>query len=41
VRDFVAWGLTSGQAFGREFGYIPLPNEVTASGKRALDDIGH
>jgi phosphate transport system substrate-binding protein len=41
VRDFVAWGLSSGQAFGREFGYLPLPNEVAASGKRALGDVGY
>jgi phosphate transport system substrate-binding protein len=41
VRDFVAWGLSSGQAFGREFGYIPLPDEVTASGRRALGGVGY
>ena len=40
VRDFVAWGLSSGQSFGREFGYIPLPNQVVASGRRALGGIG-
>ena len=40
VRDFVAWGLSNGQAFGREFGYIPLPNEVAASGRQALGSIG-
>lgn len=39
VRDFVAWGLSSGQAFGREFGYIPLPDEVAASGSRALGGV--
>lgn len=41
VRDFVAWGLSSGQAFGTEFGYIPLPDEVAASGKRALGGVGY
>jgi phosphate transport system substrate-binding protein len=41
VRDFVAWGLSNGQAFGREFGYIPLPNDVAASGRQALGNIGH
>jgi phosphate transport system substrate-binding protein len=40
VRDFVAWGLSNGQAFGGEFGYLPLPNEVTASGKQALGSVG-
>ena len=41
VRDFVAWGLSSGQAFGREFGYIPLPDEVAASGRRVLGGVGY
>ena len=41
LRDLVAWGLSSGQAFDKEFGYIPLPNEVATSGKQALADIGH
>jgi hypothetical protein len=41
VRDFVAWGLSSGQAFGREFGYIPMPDEVAASGRRALGGVGY
>lgn len=41
VRDFVAWGLSNGQGFGREFGYIPLPNAVAASGRQALGGIGH
>lgn len=41
LRDFVAWGLSSGQSFGREFGYIPLPNEVAASGRQELGNIGH
>jgi phosphate transport system substrate-binding protein len=40
VRDFVAWGLSGGQSFGKEFGYIPLPNAVVASGRRALAGIG-
>jgi phosphate transport system substrate-binding protein len=39
--DFVSWGLSNGQSFGREFGYIPLPNEVAASGRQALGNIGH
>jgi phosphate transport system substrate-binding protein len=40
LRDFVSWGLSKGQSFGREFGYIPLPNEVAASGRQALGNIG-
>ena len=39
VRDFVTWGLSNGQSFGKEFGYIPLPNEVVASGREALGDV--
>jgi phosphate transport system substrate-binding protein len=40
VRDFAAWGLSSGQSFSKEFGYIPLPNAAVASGRRALAGIG-
>ena len=40
VRDFVAWGLSNGQALGGELGYIPLPSDVAASGKQALGSIG-
>jgi phosphate transport system substrate-binding protein len=39
VRDFVAWGLTNGQAFGGESGYLPLPNEVAAAGRQALGSV--
>jgi ABC-type phosphate transport system substrate-binding protein len=41
VRDFIAWGLSSGQQFGREFGYIPVPDEMAAPGRRAFGDVGH
>jgi phosphate transport system substrate-binding protein len=40
ARDFVVWGLSNGQALGREFGYLALPNEVAAVGKQALGSIG-
>jgi phosphate transport system substrate-binding protein len=40
IRDFVAWGLSNGQAFGGKFGYLPLPNEVAASGRQALGSVG-
>jgi phosphate transport system substrate-binding protein len=40
MRDFVAWGLSSGQAFSQKLGYLPLPGEVAASGKQALGNIG-
>ena len=40
MRDFVAWGLSSGQAFSQKLGYLPLPGEVAASGNQALGNIG-
>jgi phosphate transport system substrate-binding protein len=40
VRDFVAWGLSSGQAFSQKLGYLPLPGEVIASGEQALRSVG-
>jgi phosphate transport system substrate-binding protein len=40
VRDFVAWGLSSGQNYSQKLGYLPLPSEVAASGKQALGSIG-
>ena len=36
VRDFVGWGLSKGQKFAEQLGYLPLPSEVTASGEQAL-----
>jgi phosphate transport system substrate-binding protein len=40
VRDFVAWGLSNGQAFSKKLGYLPLPGEVVASGEQALGSVG-
>ncbi|HMD64482.1 MAG TPA: phosphate ABC transporter substrate-binding protein PstS [Stellaceae bacterium] len=40
VRDFVAWGLANGQTFSQKLGYLPLPGEVSASGKQALEGVG-
>jgi phosphate transport system substrate-binding protein len=39
VRDFVGWGLSSGQSFGEKIGYLPLPGEVAASGVQALGSV--
>ncbi len=36
VREFVRWGLTQGQAFAREYGFAPLPENVGAAALRAL-----
>ncbi len=40
VREFVGWGLSSGQAFGEKMGYLPLPGDVAASGAQALGSVG-
>jgi phosphate transport system substrate-binding protein len=38
--DFVAWGLSNGQTFASELGYLPLPSDVAAAGKQALQYVG-
>jgi phosphate transport system substrate-binding protein len=40
MREFVGWGLSSGQAFGEKMGYLPLPGDVAASGAQALGSVG-
>ena len=40
LRDFVGWGLSSGQTVSEKLGYLPLPAEVAASGKQALGSMG-
>ncbi len=37
LKEFLRWGLTSGQKFSRELGYIPLPDEVVSLSIAALD----
>lgn len=39
ARDFVAWGLTQGQALGRELGYVPLTVDVVSLGREALGTV--
>ncbi len=39
VRDFVGWGLTDGQQYGAEFGYVPLSADVIALGRDVLDTV--
>ena len=41
VKDFVDWGLTSGQKSAADVGYLPLPEEVVSLGRRALADVGY
>ena len=39
LKKFLTWGLTTGQSYSRELGYIPLPAEVTSLSLAALDRI--
>jgi phosphate transport system substrate-binding protein len=39
LKDALTYGLTEGQKFSPEMGYIPLPEAVVAKAKAALDNI--
>ena len=39
LKKFLTWGLTTGQSYSRELGYIPLPAEVASLSLAALDRI--
>lgn len=39
LKDFVTYGLTEGQSFAVELGYIPLPESVVAKANAALASI--
>jgi phosphate transport system substrate-binding protein len=39
LKKFVTWGLTTGQRYSRELGYIALPPEVASVSLAALDRI--
>jgi phosphate transport system substrate-binding protein len=39
LRDWVKWGLTTGQTFASGLGYIPLPAETATHAGRALDSL--
>lgn len=39
LREFVAWGLTSGQALGGPLGFVALPESVVARGQAVLEAI--
>ncbi|MBE9101661.1 phosphate ABC transporter substrate-binding protein PstS [Vacuolonema iberomarrocanum] len=39
LKDVMAWGLTDGQAFGPELGYVPLPEVVVEKAIASLDNI--
>ncbi len=39
LKDWVSWGLTTGQTFASGLGYIPLPAETAALARRNLDAL--
>ncbi|MBE9216335.1 phosphate ABC transporter substrate-binding protein PstS [Plectonema cf. radiosum LEGE 06105] len=39
LREVIEWGLTEGQKFGPELGYVPLPSEVVNKASAALSQI--
>ncbi|MBF2015130.1 MAG: phosphate ABC transporter substrate-binding protein PstS [Rivularia sp. T60_A2020_040] len=39
LREVIQWGLTEGQKFGPELGYVPLPSEVVKKASAALSQI--
>lgn len=39
LKKFVSWGLTEGQTFSRDLGYIPLPDEIASLSLAALARI--
>ena len=39
LRRFVTWGLSLGQSYGAELGYIPLPPDIVALSRTAVERI--
>jgi len=39
LKDFISYGLTEGQSFATDLGYIPLPESVVAKANAALGSI--
>jgi ABC-type phosphate transport system substrate-binding protein len=39
LKRFVAWGLTAGQTYSPDLGYIALPDEVASRARAALERI--
>jgi phosphate transport system substrate-binding protein len=39
LRQFVTFGLTEGQRYSRELGYVPLPDEIVSQSRKALKNI--
>ncbi len=39
IKQFVNFGLTEGQRYSRELGYVPLPDEIVSRSRQALENI--
>jgi len=39
IKQFVNFGLTEGQKYSRELGYVPLPEEIVTRSQKALENI--
>ncbi len=39
LKDWVKWGLTTGQTFARGLGYIPLPDETASLAEGSLNGV--
>ena len=39
LKQFVRWGLSLGQSYSSELGYVPLPSDVASLSRAALDRI--
>ncbi|QFY41303.1 phosphate ABC transporter substrate-binding protein PstS [Candidatus Methylospira mobilis] len=39
IKQFVTFGLTEGQRYSHELGYIPLPADIVSRSRQALDSI--
>ena len=39
IKQFVNFGLTEGQRYSQELGYVPLPDEIVSRSRKALENI--
>jgi phosphate transport system substrate-binding protein len=39
LKQFVTFGLTEGQRYSRELGYVPLPDAIVSRSRKALETI--
>ena len=37
IKRFVAWGLSAGQSYAADLGYIPLPGSVVSLSRSAVE----